>query len=78
MSENMYNSIKTMEGRIKISLFFKSGVESNTILYDKNAAWEDQITALICNTVQTHIGGCMNITVIANGNIGVTEYPSKE
>ena len=78
MRENMYNSIKTMEGRIKMSLFFKSGVESNTILYDKKAAWEDHITALICSIVQIHIGGCINITVIANGNIGVTEYPSSE
>jgi hypothetical protein len=31
MRENKYNSINTTEGRIKINLFFTSGVELKTI-----------------------------------------------
>ena len=45
------------DGRSKINLFLTSAVSLNTIRYEKNAANDDHITAIISNIVHIHTGG---------------------
>ena len=61
------------DGRSKISLFLTSAVSLNTIRYEKNAANDDHITAIISNIVHIHTGGWNIIINAAKGINGVTE-----